>query len=122
MEYSINDISWLQKSIESIESNGLFPKGRITATEVIKPTGEKSVRLVMDGISRDFSTPIDAVNWILEYNIDLTRKHVKIYSVITGAIIGGTVSYANKSDVYLGISIGSIISLIASHVFSKGSR
>ena len=71
MEYSINDISWLQKSIESMESKGLSPKGRIVATEVIKPTGEKSVRLVMDGVSRDFQSPIDAVDWIVEYNIDL---------------------------------------------------
>ena len=122
MEYSVNDITWLQKSIESMESKGLSPKGRITATEVIKPTGEKSVRLVMDNVSRDFQSPIDAVDWIVESNMDLARRRTEISSVITGAIIGGAVSYTNKSDVLLGVSIGSIIALIASYVLVKGAK
>ena len=122
MDYCVNDISWLQKSISSMEDKGLSPRGRIVATEIIKPTGEKAVNLKIDGIEKVFSSPIEAVDYIVEYNMESARRFLAVRSILTGAGIGAAVAVTTKTDILWGVSVGTVIALISNHFLPKGSK
>ena len=119
MEYCVNDIVWLQKSISSMEEKGLSPKGKVVATEFIKQNGEKAVHLKIDGHEADFAGPIEAANYIVEYSMQIAKRSASAKSVITGAAIGGAVSYINRSDFFLGVSVGAVIALASNYLMVK---
>jgi hypothetical protein len=119
MDYCVNDISWLQKSISSMEERGLARKGAVVATEIVLPNGNKAVRLKIDGETADFPNPIEATNYIVEHNKAVARKALITGSMITGAVIGGAAAVFGRNRVIFGASIGMTLSLLAGYYFTE---
>lgn len=119
MEYSVSDIEWLKKSISSMEEKGLAKKGHTVASEISLPDGKKAIRVKIEDHVADLPNAIEAINYIVDYGMQLSKRRLMTGSVISGALVGGTVSAINRKDILLGISVGSIISLVTSYYMTE---
>ena len=118
MEHCINDIAWLQNLILSMEGK-YIDKGRISVFGTEDGKGNEAITLNIDNTTENFTSPIAAANYIVKYLFEEQKRKKSTHSVMAGAIIGGTVAYASKTDVLLGISIGSITAFLYNHLIKK---
>jgi hypothetical protein len=117
-QYS-NNVLFLQKSIESMEANGIAVKGKIRITEVVNKDNSKSVRVVIGSDTKDFPSTIEACDYIVKCQIEESKRKLVSRIVLEGAVIGAAVALVSNTSVVSGVSIGTLTALFTAKIMGR---